>query len=152
MTKNIFSIFQRRGILQFCGILKLSLVTNALLAVVLLAYSESALAQLEIYQVFAKATNLYKCHYFFKASTSQAADESQRIKLGRISDSLFTQASALALQTGGESLNVKISRQGEVEFKKFMDEVELLPTATEKNERFGAFIRSCATTAGVEFK
>jgi hypothetical protein len=130
----------------------LFLMRNIALVATLFVCSQCALAQMEIYQKFAKATTLYKCHYFFKASTSQAADESQRVKLNRISDSLLVQASTIALETGGESLNTKISRQGEVEFRKFMEEVERLPTTPERNERFGTFIRSCAATAGVKLE
>jgi hypothetical protein len=120
------------------------------LVAALFVCSQPALAQMEIYQKFAKATALYKCHYFFKASASEAADESQRARLNRISDSLSVQASTIALQTGGESLNTKISRQGEVEFKKFMEESMRLPTTPARNERFSAFIQSCAATAGVK--
>ncbi len=62
---------------------------------------------------------------------------------------MLLKGSAIALETGGESLNAKISRQGEIDFKKFMDETIKLQNESQRNERFEQFIRSCATHAGI---
>lgn len=121
---------------------------TAVLFLAILICSSGARAQLEIFQTFSKATALYKCHYFFEAA-SQTAEGSQQPKLLRISNSLLSQASGIATQTGGEALNAKISRQGKNDFVKFMEKAESLPTQQERNEEFQKFTQTCASIARV---
>ena len=91
------------------------------------------------------------CHYFFAIAEQRAKGE-QKEKLIRIALSLKFQATKLATIAGGPEYAEKALRDGKVGFRKFMDRVSEVESASERNKAFKQFTLSCAATAGAKLK
>jgi 23S rRNA G2445 N2-methylase RlmL len=82
----------------------MKIALSTLVGIPIMLGSSSLYAQPDMFAKFAKATRLYSCHYFIKASAESSSEMSQREKLQRISNTLLMQAATIALDTGGQSL------------------------------------------------
>lgn len=106
----------------------------------------------ELSHEISKAENLYKCHYFFEDRSESVVDIILKSKLSQISNSLLLQADMVVQEAGVEGIGDKISYDGKVKYKRFLDKVTGMKHNKDRNLWIKDFTQSCANESGIIWK